>query len=147
MSTMIEDTFEVKELDPEGRKFDLVSRVVMRSERHELDCITDINIDVYPIELPCKLTIAWAKTIELDGRPTQDTFDKALCTGKRRSLMDLYEYVITGRVYKVDTLSQQMKEVVYISYGGLLQKIVGEPHDLKDFEMDGTVYCLMKKVV
>jgi DNA-directed RNA polymerase I, II, and III subunit RPABC3 len=50
MPFLLEDTFEVKELDPEGRKFDLVSRGVMRSERHEMDCIMDVNVDVYPIE-------------------------------------------------------------------------------------------------
>mmetsp|Transcript_130408 Transcript_130408/g.225461 ORF Transcript_130408/g.225461 Transcript_130408/m.225461 type:complete len:149 (-) Transcript_130408:409-855(-) len=148
MSIMLEDTFEVKELDPEGKKFDLVSRGVMRSERHEMDCIMDINIDVYPIDSGMRLTIAWAKTIDLEGKPSPEHFDKALCTGKKPSLMDNYDYVTCGRVYKVDALQQQMQRIaVYISYGGLLQKIIGEPHDLKDFEMDAIIYCLVRKLV
>eukprot|EP00906_Rhabdomonas_costata_P038997 RCo055201 len=145
MSVLIEDTFEVKELDPEGRKFDLVSRVVMQSERHQMECVYDVNIDVYPIEVPCKLTMAWAKSVDLEGKPTPDHFDKALCLGKKRSLMDKYDYVTYGRVYRVD--HSQKKILVYISYGGLLQKIRGDPQDLKDFALDSMVFCLTKKVV
>eukprot|EP00996_Jenningsia_fusiforme_P003957 NODE_4755_length_765_cov_62.832402_g4408_i0.p1 GENE.NODE_4755_length_765_cov_62.832402_g4408_i0~~NODE_4755_length_765_cov_62.832402_g4408_i0.p1 ORF type:complete len:150 (+),score=42.42 NODE_4755_length_765_cov_62.832402_g4408_i0:174-623(+) len=144
--TLVSDVFEVKELDPEGRKFDLVSRVGMHSEQHELDCMMDFNIDVFPVEHNCKLSIAWARTIDLSGKPSPDSFDKALCFGKVPSLMDQFEYVTYGRVYKVDNLQQQGKAVVYISYGGLLQKLVGEMNDLKEFEPDAMVYCLVKKV-
>jgi len=35
---------------------------------------------------------------------------------------------------------------VYVSYGGLLQKIVGDTQSLKDFEMDATIYCLMRRL-
>eukprot|EP00667_Euglena_gracilis_P023260 EG_transcript_26233 len=144
---MLEDTFEVKELDPEGRKFDLVSRAVLRSERHEMDCTMDVNIDVYPVDCGMRLAMAWAKTIDLEGKPSPEYFDKALCMGKKPSLMDKYEYVTCGRVYKVDAVPNQMQRIaVYVSYGGLLQKIVGEPHDLKDFEIDGIVYCLVRKL-
>eukprot|EP00992_Anisonema_acinus_P008674 TRINITY_DN4800_c0_g1_i1.p1 TRINITY_DN4800_c0_g1~~TRINITY_DN4800_c0_g1_i1.p1 ORF type:complete len:151 (+),score=35.29 TRINITY_DN4800_c0_g1_i1:53-505(+) len=143
---LFQDSFEVKQIDPEGRKFDLVSRVVLHGDTHEMDCVMDFNIDVYPIELPCKMTIAWATTIELDGKLSQDYFDKALCAGKRPSLMDEFDYVTYGRVYKVDTQPKQSKIVVYISYGGLLQKLVGGPGDLKGFKLDAMVYCLVRKV-
>jgi len=146
MPFLLEDTFEVKELDPEGRKFDLVSRGVMRSERHEMDCIMDVNVDVYPIETGIRLAVAWSKTIEADGKPSPDFFDKALYMGKRKSLMDDFEYVTCGRVYKVDNVPQQQRISVYVSYGGLLQKIVGDTQSLKDFEMDATIYCLMRRL-
>ena len=44
-----------------------VSRAVMRSERHEMDCVMDFNVDVYPIDNGMRLVVAWAKTIDLDG--------------------------------------------------------------------------------
>lgn len=44
-----------------------VSRAVLRSERHEMDCTMDVNIDVYPVDCGMRLAMAWAKTIDLEG--------------------------------------------------------------------------------
>ena len=41
------------------------------------------------------------------GKPSPDHFDKALFMGKQPSLMDDYEYVTCGRVYKVDAVPKQ----------------------------------------
>lgn len=45
------------------------------------------------------------------GKPSPEYFDKALCMGKKPSLMDKYEYVTCGRVYKVDAVPNQMQRM------------------------------------
>eukprot|EP01006_Ploeotia_vitrea_P065719 TRINITY_DN93695_c0_g1_i1.p2 TRINITY_DN93695_c0_g1~~TRINITY_DN93695_c0_g1_i1.p2 ORF type:complete len:157 (-),score=14.66 TRINITY_DN93695_c0_g1_i1:702-1172(-) len=142
---LIHDTFEVKKIDPEGKKFDLVSRIVARSETFETDIILDINTDVYPVELPCNLTIALAKTLYTDGNPVADSYDQALCTGKKASIMDNFEYVMSGKVYKLEPDKSQLRMSAYISFGGLLMKITGEPHNLKDITRDQTLFVLIRK--
>ena len=66
----------------------------MRSERHEMDCIMDINIDVYPIDSGMRLTIAWAKTIDLEGM--LDTTLPALAFEWPGTIQVTYQYIHTN---------------------------------------------------
>lgn len=53
-----------------------------------------------------------------------------------------------GRVfkYKDSTLSGHIKADVYISYGGLLMQLTGDPKKLEDLDLDLNVYLLIKKL-
>jgi hypothetical protein len=68
----------------------------------------------------------------------------------RQSLMDEYEYVMYGKVYKYkdtpDKDNNQVKVEVYVSYGGLLMKLSGDPRKLEELELDSNVYLLIRKV-
>lgn len=48
--------------------------------------------------------------------------------------------------YKDSFIGGQVKVEVYISFGGLLMLLVGDPKKLQDLEVDSSVYLLMRKV-
>ncbi len=48
--------------------------------------------------------------------------------------------------YKDAFAGGQIKVEVYISFGGLLMLLVGDPKKLQDLEVDSAVYLLMRKV-
>lgn len=48
--------------------------------------------------------------------------------------------------YKDTFAGGQIKVEVYISFGGLLMLLVGDPKKLQDLEVDSSVYLLVRKV-
>ena len=64
---LFEDIFDVKDIDPEGKKFDRVSRLHCESESFKMDLILDINSWVYPMELGDKFRLVLATTLREDG--------------------------------------------------------------------------------
>jgi DNA-directed RNA polymerase I, II, and III subunit RPABC3 len=153
-SVLFEDIFTISVVDPDGKKFDRVSRLVAHSEQFDMDLLLDVNIDVYPIaRSEKKFTLALAATLNLDGAPDDGTFDQT----RRKSLADKYEYVMYGKVYKCADASAAAggggrgsgataKVEVYISFGGLLMCLKGEPNNLSNLLLDQRVYLLMRKV-
>jgi DNA-directed RNA polymerase I, II, and III subunit RPABC3 len=156
-SVLFEDIFTISVVDPDGKKFDRVSRLVAHSEQFDMDLLLDVNIDVYPIaRSEKKFTLALAATLNLDGTPDDGTFDQT----RRKSLADKYEYVMYGKVYKYADASgaataagggqrgsgATAKVEVYISFGGLLMCLKGEPNNLSNLLLDQRVYLLMRKV-
>jgi DNA-directed RNA polymerase I, II, and III subunit RPABC3 len=153
-SVLFEDIFTISVVDPDGKKFDRVSRLVAHSEQFDMDLLLDVNIDVYPIaRSEKKFALALAATLNLDGAPDDGTFDQT----RRKSLADKYEYVMYGKVYKCADASAAAggggrgsgataKVEVYISFGGLLMCLKGEPNNLSNLLLDQRVYLLMRKV-
>ena len=43
---LFEDIFDIKDVDPEGKKFDQVSRLHCDSESFKMDLILDVNTQV-----------------------------------------------------------------------------------------------------
>jgi len=68
--------------------------------------------------------------------------------GSRPTLADKYDYVMFGRVfkYKDSSASGQVKADVYVSFGGLLMQLTGDPKRLEDLDLDQNVYLLIRKV-
>lgn len=66
---LFEDIFNVKDMDPEGRKFDRVSRLHCESESFKMDLVLDINSWIYPMDLGDKFRLVLATTLQEDGRP------------------------------------------------------------------------------
>ena len=48
---LFEDVFEILKRDPDGKRFDKVSRYHARSDTYQMDLKLDINIDIYPLEV------------------------------------------------------------------------------------------------
>jgi DNA-directed RNA polymerase I, II, and III subunit RPABC3 len=46
---LFEDQFEVLQKDPDGKRFDKVSRFVCRSTMFDFELTFDVNVDVYPL--------------------------------------------------------------------------------------------------
>lgn len=63
---------------------------------------------------------------------------------------DSFEYVMFGKIYRIEgdeAHSEQSSRLsAYVSYGGLLMRLQGDANNLQGFEVDQTMYLLMKKL-
>ncbi|KAF8069707.1 NCL2 [Scenedesmus sp. PABB004] len=149
---ILDDVFEVIQKDPDGKKFDRVSRFVCRSELYEFDLALDINIDIYPLKVGDKFNLVLATTIHRDGTPETGKYDENFPTlSKRETLMDEFEYVMHGLVYKYSSSGGgggggALRVEVYVSFGGLLMKLKGDPAKLSVLTVDSKTYLLMRRV-
>lgn len=48
--------------------------------------------------------------------------------------------------FKDSTSSGQVKADVYISFGGLLMQLTGDPRRLEDIDVDQNIYLLIRKI-
>merc|ERR1712209_305270 len=80
---LFEDIFDVKDIDPEGKRFDRVSRLHCESESFKMDLILDINSWVYPMELGDKFRLVLATTLREDGFPDTGDWNPIDQTGSR----------------------------------------------------------------
>lgn len=148
-NTLFEDVFDVQKKDPDGKKFDKVSRYVLKSDLYEFEVTVDINIDIYPLQVGDKVSLCLTRTIHKDGTAETGKYDKTFpsFTGKS-TLLDNYEYVMHGKVFKYGDTNAggTTKLEIYFSFGGLLMKLVGDPSKLKVIEVDSAVYLLMRRL-
>jgi DNA-directed RNA polymerases I, II, and III subunit RPABC3 len=104
---ILEDLFNITAIDPDGKKFDRVSRVKGTGENLGMDLILDVNSEIYPVKLGDRLNIALSKTINLDGTPSDEGSYRPDATGP--TLADKYEYVMYGRLFKFENTSNPNK--------------------------------------
>lgn len=144
---LFEDIFDVKDVDPDGKKFDRVSRLKCESESFKMDLIIDINTQIYPVQLGDKFRMVIATSQREDGVPDDGEFDPSDSTSSRA---DSFEYVMYGKVYRIEGedsgTDQGSRLAAYVSFGGLLMRLQGDANNLHDFEMDSFVYLFMKKL-
>lgn len=136
---LFDDTFEVHDVNPGGKKFERVSRVECVGENYESQLALDVHSQLYPLVVGSKFYLTLARTLNLDGSMREPVFNQT----EEKSLADEYEYVMYGRVFKVTTSGD--RATVFASFGGLLMSLCTEPRYLNSFEMDMTVYLLMRK--
>ncbi|VDP00513.1 unnamed protein product [Soboliphyme baturini] len=95
---LFDDLFHVKDVDPDGKKFDRVSRLFCESESFKMDLILDVNVQLYPVKLGDKFRLVIASTLREDGYPDDAEYDPNM----NCSRMDSFEYVMFGKVYRVE---------------------------------------------
>ncbi|KAJ4970576.1 hypothetical protein NE237_003675 [Protea cynaroides] len=141
---LFEDIFTVTRLDPDGKKFDKVSRIEARSEQFDMYMQLDVNTEIYPLHVGEKFTMVLANTLSLDGTPNTGYFTQ----GNRKSLADKFEYVMHGKLFKIseEGSGANVKVEIYVSYGGLLMLLKGDPSNAANFELDQRLFLLMRKV-
>ncbi|GKV36227.1 hypothetical protein SLE2022_094730 [Rubroshorea leprosula] len=141
---LFEDIFVVDKLDPDGKKFDKVTRIEARSQNCEMFMHLDVNSEIYPMHVGEKFTMALAHTLNMDGTPDTGYYTQ----GGRKSLADKYEYVMHGKLYKIsdEGSGKSLKGEIYVSYGGLLMQLRGEPSHLAQFELDQRLFLLIRKL-
>ncbi|KAF7721620.1 DNA-directed RNA polymerases I, II, and III subunit RPABC3 [Apophysomyces ossiformis] len=156
------DLFEIKDIDPKGKYFDRVSRLIARSENYEMDLVLDINSELYPLEVADKFSLVLASSLSVDG--TSGSGSNAAAAEKKkeswrerapgeRDLSDEYEYVMHGKVYRyedasgtgVSTATAGQRVTVYVSYGGLLMSLEGDYRHLQNITVGENLYLLMRK--
>jgi len=138
---LFEDVFEV--LDHGPKKFSRVTRIVAHSENYEMDLVLDINWELYKLKVGEKFNMVLVKTLKLDGSAEEKNWVES----DEPSLADNYEYVMHGKVFRINKLKKDKEKlVVYVSYGGLLMSLKGAATNLLKFELDKHVYLCLKKV-
>ena len=145
-----EDVFEIREIDPQGKKFDRVSRFVCQCDNDTTQITVDINAELFPLKLGQRVTIALATTLSLDPSDVKsDVFDPTLLDGYRSkpNLMDKYDYVMHGQEFRTQVNKDGTVEI-YVSYGGLLMCAKGSPATLSfpsgKTDSEKKIYLLMK---
>ena len=136
---LFRDIMEVKKLGE--KKFDRVTRVEGKLEGTEYEVILDVNTEVYPVEYR-KYTFVLLNTLNPDGSvdPNESWVPRA-----GPSLADQYEYVMHGKVFKHEAdKSREGRVSMFISFGGLMLKLVGESRSLKEIRLDKRVYLGLK---
>ncbi|KAJ2161522.1 DNA-directed RNA polymerases I, II, and III subunit RPABC3 [Coemansia sp. RSA 552] len=151
-NVLFSDTFDVKDLDKGGKKFERVSRIDGRSQTHDMSLVLDINSELYPVDAGDKLKLTLASSLSLgDTGKEAAAFGKgeanwrSYISGEERSLADDYEYVMFGRVYRYDD-SSGAKVSAFVSFGGLLMCLEGDIRHLQNFVVGDTLYLLMRKI-
>ena len=142
---IFEDIFDIKDMDPDGKKFDRVSRLHCESESFKMDLILDVNTQIYPMELGEKFRMVIASTLGDDAADDVGEYQDI----SRFPKADQYEYIMYGKVYRLegdDAASETGRLAAYVSYGGLLMRLQGDAANLINFEQDNNVYLLMKKL-
>ncbi|KAK1319050.1 hypothetical protein QJS10_CPB04g01781 [Acorus calamus] len=139
---LFEDIFSLTRMDPDGKRFDKVSRIEAKSEQFEMYMQLDVNTEIYPLHVGDKFTMVLAPTLNLDGTPDTGYFTQ----GGRKTLADKFEYVMHGKLYKIAEESNTGLVEVYVSFGGLLMMLRGDPSNAANFELDQKLFLLMRKV-
>ncbi|KAL6976165.1 DNA-directed RNA polymerases II and V subunit 8A [Sarracenia purpurea var. burkii] len=140
---LLEDIFRVEKVDPDGKKFDKVSRIEATSERLGWYMQLDVNTELYPLHVGEKFMMVLAATLNLDGTPDSGYFTQ----GGRKSLADKFEYVMHGKLYRIsDASGPNVKVEMCVSFGGLLMLLKGDPSDAQKFELDQRLFILIRKV-
>ena len=79
----------------------------------------------------------------LDAR-RGNTHERAGLGGKP-SLLDQFDYAMSGVVYKFKHL-QNTKVEAHISHGGLLARFVGDQRHLSKIKIDAEIFTLIRKL-
>ncbi|TQD72488.1 hypothetical protein C1H46_041977 [Malus baccata] len=169
---LFDDIFSIEKVDPDGKKFDKVSRIVAQSEKHDVLLLLDVNTEIYPMHVKEKFLMVLSPTLEWSGAPV---------TGKRgqveqKSLADKFEYIMHGLLYKMSTASSESskgkpkasdegskteveihlisgillssyKLEVYASFGGLQMMLKGDPSSCTKFKIDQNLFLLIRKLM
>ncbi|GIX68422.1 DNA-directed RNA polymerases I, II, and III subunit RPABC3 [Caerostris extrusa] len=97
---LFEDIFDVKDIDPEGKKFDRVSRLHCESESFKMDLILDVNTQAYPMDLGDKFRLVVASTLKESGQPDEGEWNAIQDAVPSRA--DAFEYVCYGKIYRIE---------------------------------------------
>ncbi|CAB0008297.1 unnamed protein product [Nesidiocoris tenuis] len=94
---LFEDIFNVKDIDPQGKAFDRVSRLFCESESFKMDLILDVNTWLYPMDLGDKFRLVLTTTLYENGYPDNPEW---MPVENEPTRADSFEYVMYGKLYR-----------------------------------------------
>ncbi|KAH1237236.1 DNA-directed RNA polymerases II, IV and V subunit 8B [Glycine max] len=154
---LFDDIFKVEKVDPDGKKYDKVSRIVARSEKCDMNMLLDVNTEIYPMGEKERFLMALSPSLVLN------TKDGSV------SIQDKFEYIMHGRLYNITKPQLEKKEKkekrsesqpeeneecskpqleveVYASFGGLQLMLKGHASHCVKFAVDQKLFLLIRKV-
>ncbi|ETO33132.1 hypothetical protein RFI_03973, partial [Reticulomyxa filosa] len=141
---LFEDTFEVIDVDKEGKRFDRVSRLECRAEEQEdVTLRLDYNCEIYRLEINNKFNFSLRTSLSDDTTVDVVSQSAEYDQSGDPSKADSYEYVMYGKIFRVEPKKKVVE--IYASFGGLLMCLKGPPNSFKQLTMDKRIYLLIKK--
>ncbi|EST09415.1 RNA polymerase, Rpb8 [Kalmanozyma brasiliensis GHG001] len=159
-TNLFDTQFVVNQIDPDGKKFDRVSRIIASSPSLEMTLSIDIATDVWPVSEGQQLTFQLASTLKKETAASKladgadgETQDAASQAAERDAwrldqpgnggIADDFDYVMFGKIYRYD--EKVADEVtVYGSFGGLMMALTGNFRHMSNITIGSNVYLLMR---
>ena len=138
--------FTCKDIDPDGKQFDDVSRIVADSIEGEYELVLDINCAIYEIQKGqnFQINITTEISAEDSGKDREHWHPSML---ENSTIAASYEYIMHGKVYESEEHGdKQFKATVYLSFGGLLMSLKGDKNTISDVHKGREVYLLIKRL-
>nr|AFK47081.1 unknown [Lotus japonicus] len=130
-----DDIFKVENLDPDGKKYDKVSRIEARSEKRDMYMLLDVNTEIYPMKENEKFLMALSPSLVLN------TKDGSV------PIHEKFEYIMHGRLYNITNDEKSQHEVeVYASFGGLQLMLRGHVSRCVKLAVDQKLFLLIRKI-
>ena len=139
MSIVFEDIFELRQLNPKGKKFEKINRLYCKGTSYDVDLIVDVNCELFELQEGERMNFALATSIKTDGSADDGVYNPH----PGPTLMDSYDYVMHGRIYNIEQKKAQTIDV-FASFGGLLMQITGEQSQLELLQPDMKLHMLMR---
>ncbi|AXA50646.1 DNA-directed RNA polymerases I, II, and III subunit RPABC3 [Malassezia restricta] len=145
VNSLFDTQFVVKEIDPDGKKFDRVSRVIATSPTLDMTLSIDIATDIYPVHVGQQLAFLLVSSLRRDKAESDSAADRDAWRLDQddTSLASGYDYVMYGKIFKYDERSTEQVSV-YGSFGGLLMALTGSFRHLSKITVGANVYLLLR---
>lgn len=156
VNSLFDTQFVVKEIDPDGKKFDRgmcvcvrvltpVSRVIATSPTLDMTLSIDIATDIYPVHVGQQLAFLLVSSLRRDKAESDSAADRDAWRLDQddTSLASGYDYVMYGKIFKYDERSTEQVSV-YGSFGGLLMALTGSFRHLSKITVGANVYLLVR---
>jgi DNA-directed RNA polymerase I, II, and III subunit RPABC3 len=149
---VFDDIFVIKEINPEGKKFDRVSRLHAKSKNYSMELTLDYNSEIFPLNVGQDVALALASSLARGPASSQEGAEeedrdrdvwRPDAKGKR-GLEDDYGYVMYGRVYRFDPGTGEVV-TAYASFGGMLMSLTGSFRHMTNIVLGDPVFLLMRK--
>ncbi|KAH8997628.1 hypothetical protein EDB92DRAFT_1440541 [Lactarius akahatsu] len=149
---VFDDIFVIKKINPDGKKFDRVSRLHAVSKNYSMDLTLDYNSEIFPLNNGQDVALALASSLargpagSQEGAEEEDR-DRDVWRPDakgRRGLEDDYGYVMYGRVYRFDPGTGEVV-TAYASFGGMLMSLTGSFRHMTNIVLGDPVFLLMRK--
>ena len=140
---MFQDEFRITSLNPDGKKFEKVDRIMASGIHYDGQLLMDVNSELLECAVDDRLSVC---LLWLLSQKSQVSLAKA--NGKNHDELeasfDKYQYVMYGTVYKYKHTKDDKVEV-HLSHGGLLARVNGDEQHLHQLEVDSEIYTMVKK--
>ncbi|WFD32652.1 DNA-directed RNA polymerases I, II, and III subunit RPABC3 [Malassezia sp. CBS 17886] len=146
-NSLFDTQFIVTQIDPDGKKFDRVSRIIAHSPTLDMTVSIDIATDIYPVHEGQQLTFQLVSSLHTgkpgaaDGVADRDAW--RLDQEGADNLAKDFDYVMYGKIFKYDERSTE-QVTVYASFGGLLMALTGAYRHLSKLTVGANVYLLVR---
>ncbi|XP_027342759.1 DNA-directed RNA polymerases II and V subunit 8A-like [Abrus precatorius] len=134
---LFDDIFKVEDVDPDGKRYDKVSRIVARSEKCDMYMLLDVNTEIYPMRKNERFLMTLSPSLVLK------TKDGPV------SIQDKFEYIMHGRLYNITNegcSKSQLEVEIYASFGGLQLMLRGHASHCVKFVIDQKLFLLLRKL-